>query len=191
MLKKSVNNFNPVRRYILTGTPGCGKTSVIKSLEAKHQRVIHEAATDIISSDQKMGNMEPWKNSDFIDRIIEVQKERQLNAGSLGPQFYDRSPICTFALSLYLNFSPSTLLQNEIDRILNEEIYQKPVFFLKNFGFIQNTDARKISYEEALRFEQCHLDAYKKFGYNVVMIEILPVEERSDLIMGIIRLTPP
>ena len=39
------------KHFIFTGTPGSGKTSVIKELEKLGHTVIHEAATDVISQE--------------------------------------------------------------------------------------------------------------------------------------------
>lgn len=50
-----MNNANQDKRFILTGTPGSGKTSVIKELEKLGHAVIHEAATDVISIEQAKG----------------------------------------------------------------------------------------------------------------------------------------
>ena len=50
-----------MRRFILTGTPGCGKTSVIKALEITGASVVTEAATDIIASQQRQGIENPWE----------------------------------------------------------------------------------------------------------------------------------
>lgn len=68
-----------MRRYILTGTPGCGKTSLIRALEMTGASVVSEAATDIITYKQMQGVAEPWKNEDFIDYIIRLQKHRQID----------------------------------------------------------------------------------------------------------------
>ncbi|MCD6056044.1 MAG: ATPase [Gammaproteobacteria bacterium] len=177
-----------MKNYILTGTPGCGKTGVIKELEAQGYSVIHEAATHIISQEQQKGNNEPWKYPNFIDNIINLQKKRQADHKS-AVGFYDRSPICTYALAVYLGFQPSAMLLKEIDQILAESIYEKSVFFLDNLGFIENTDARKIRFEEALKFEQIHLNIYEQFGYEIIKIPALSIQERTQLILK--RLNDP
>ncbi len=63
------------KRYILTGMPGCGKTSIIQTLEALGHTVIQEAATDVIATEQALGNLEPWISPKFIDDIITLQKK--------------------------------------------------------------------------------------------------------------------
>lgn len=184
-----MNSFNQAKRFILTGTPGSGKTSVIKELEKLGYAVIHEAATDVISIEQAKGCDAPWEEPDFVDQITHMQKKRQMDAtGNL--QFYDRSPFCTYALGKYLShwkgleFKPSPVLLDEIDRCLKNGVYHNQIFFFENLGFIEHTDARKISYEDALVFEQIHLNVYKEFGFEIVMApKELTVTQRCEFIL--------
>ena len=185
MAKKCIEE----KRFIFTGTPGSGKTSVIGELEKLGHIVVPEAATDVIASEQAKGNLIPWEQPDFLDKIVLIQKSRQMSTrGEL--QFYDRSPFCAYALGLYLSqllgseFKLSAFLLAEIDRALKTDIYQNKVFFFENLGFIKNTDARKISYADALIFEQIHLDVYKKFGFETIMVpKELTVKQRYEFIL--------
>lgn len=183
-----ISNTQP-NRYIFTGTPGSGKTSVIQELKKLQHVIIPEAATDLIAKEQITGNLCPWKHSNFIDNIIEIQKMRQISAkGEL--QFYDRSPFCTYALAHYLaklnnkDFVPSLNLLNEIDRCIKNSVYHDKIFFFENLGFIENTNARKISYEEALIFEEIHLDIYKKFNFEIVFVPKNSIQARCEFILS-------
>ncbi len=161
-----------MKRYILTGTPGSGKTSIIQELKSKGYAVVEEAATDVIALEQVNGDPEPWMQPDFIDKIVCLQKQRQINTSNFPCelQFYDRSPICTYALSRYLGYPPSACLLEEMRRIERENIYQKQVFFIENLGFCQPTEARKISFEASLIFERIHLEIYTSLGYDFIKI---------------------
>ena len=116
-----------MKRYILTGTPGSGKTAILHELKSQGYGVLEEAATEVIAPEQRRGHLEPHLRPDFIDAIVRLQKQRQREAALLpsDPQWYDRSPICTLALSRYLVYLPSASLVEELERIERERIYQR------------------------------------------------------------------
>jgi predicted ATPase len=169
-----------MRRFVLTGTPGSGKTSIIRALEVAGHVVIEEAATDVIALEQTLGNTEPWTHPSVIDKITRLQKHRQLRASELPStlQFFDRSPICTHSLCTFLGYSISATLREEIARIRDEQIYETRVFFIENLGFCEPTAARRIGFEESIRFERVHEEAYCSFGYKCIRIAPLALPER-------------
>ncbi len=65
-----------VKRYILSGAPGSGKTSVIREMEHHGRVVVHEAATDIIAEAQAKGIEKPWEEARFVGDIAIMQRER-------------------------------------------------------------------------------------------------------------------
>jgi len=172
-----------MKRYVLTGTPGCGKTSIIRSLEVAGYLVVEEAATDIIALRQAQDIAEPHTQPSFIDDITNLQKLRQMRIADVPEiQFYDRSPLCTYALSVWLGFPISTTLADEMARIKKEQIYQKQVFFIDNLGFCEPTAARKISFEDSLRFEQVHEETYNSFGYECIRVAPQELSARVEQI---------
>jgi len=173
-----------MKRYILTGTPGSGKTAILRMLEVAGYLVVEEAATDIIALRQAQAIPEPWTRPSFIDDITNLQKQRQTQTSELsaGVQFYDRSPICTYALSIYLGFPISIALSKEMERIKEGQIYQKQVFFIENLGFVEPTQARRISFEDSLRFEKIHEETYRSFGYEIVRVAPQKLSARVEKI---------
>jgi predicted ATPase len=155
-------------------------------LKRQGYAVVEEAATDIIALEQGRGNLEPWKQSDFIDTIVHLQHQRQLTE-VLEPgavQFFDRSPLCTYALSRHLGYAPSRCLLNELERMERERIYQKQVFFIDHLEFIRPTEARRISFSEALSFEHIHEETYASFGYDCIHIAPCSVAERVSSVLA-------
>jgi predicted ATPase len=175
-------------RYILTGTPGSGKTTILRQLELEGFSVIEEAATDIIALEQAKGIAEPWLQPAFLNQIAALQCQRQLQnprpPGEL--QFHDRSVICTAALAEYLGYDLSPFLSEEIARILRENVFDPHVVFLRNLGFVQPTEARLISFEESLRFEQIHEQAYRRYGFDLIVIEPGDIASRVQAILKIL-----
>jgi predicted ATPase len=172
-----------MKRYILTGTPGSGKTSIIRSLEVAGYAVIEEAATDIIALRHAQGIAEAWRQPSFIDDIANLQKQRQMRSADIaGVQFYDRSPVCTYALSVWLGYPISMMLADEMERISKAQIYQEQVFFIENLGFCEPSAARKISFEDSLKFEKVHEETYRSFGYECVRVPPLELAPRVDQI---------
>lgn len=75
-----------MRHHILTGTPGAGKTTVLRALASRGHRTVAEAATDVIAREQALGVPEPWMGPEFIARVTAEQRARQeAAAGAPGP----------------------------------------------------------------------------------------------------------
>lgn len=171
--------------YILTGAPGAGKTAMLRLLETFGYPVVEEAASDVIALGQALGRAEPWREPTFIDDVAALQWRRQdairPTVGG-GAVFFDRSPVCTLALSRYLGFSPPPSLTGEVARIVADRTYEETVFFIRNQGFIQNTAARKITFEDSLAFERLHEETYRDLGFRLSGIPAGPLEERVALV---------
>ena len=65
-----------MRRYIITGAPGAGKTTILAALRARGYAVVDEAATDVNVDLRASGRPEPWRDSEFIDAITLLQRKR-------------------------------------------------------------------------------------------------------------------
>ena len=170
--------------FILTGAPGAGKTAVLRLLEIGGHAVVEEAATDVIALGNALGHEEPWHEPDFIDNIITLQRRRQdaVRAARGATVFFDRSPVCTLALSRYLGLATSPLLAAEVDRALAQGSYETAVFFIRNQGFVQPTAARRISFEDSLVFERLHEQTYRELGFQLVDVPAGPLADRVALI---------
>ncbi len=69
-----------MKRHILTGAPGAGKTVILRVLKRRGYCVVGEAATDLIVRGRARGNAAPWRAPRFIDDIVRLQRSRQARA---------------------------------------------------------------------------------------------------------------
>lgn len=178
-----------MQRFILTGAPGAGKTVLLRRLELAGFPVVEEAATDLIALVTARGVVEHWKEPSFIDDIVALQRARQLRADAWADEvvFFDRSPICTWALCEYAGREPPAALVAEVERIERERTYQRRVLFLELMGFITPTEARRISLADSERFAAIHADVYARFGYELIRLPPADVETRYEQVMAALR----
>jgi predicted ATPase len=179
--------------YILTGAPGSGKTAILRMLETLGYLVAEEAATDVIALENALGRDEPWEEPGFIDKIVALQRQRRERAladRDGGTVFFDRSPVCTLALSRYLGLALSHLVTCEVNRVRSEGLYEKTVFFIRNQGFVQATAARRISFADSLAFERVHEDTYRGLGFRLVDIPAGSLADRVALIEQAVEVCP-
>ena len=177
-------------RYVLTGTPGAGKTAMLRLLEISGHAVVEEAATDVIALEQALGRDTPWTDPRFIDKVVILQRQRQSTARpatATGPVFFDRSPVCTLAVSKFLGHPATPVLAAEIERIVTERIYQPTVFFVRNQGSIQATAERRISYQDSLAFERLHEHTYRQLGFTITDIPAGPLADRVRLLQETVQ----
>jgi predicted ATPase len=175
--------------YILTGAPGAGKTAVLRLLEAVGYPVVEEAATDVIALGQAQGCAEPWNEQEFITKVIALQRHRQdavVHPAGNRSVLFDRSPVCTLALSSFLGRPAPDLLTREISRILAAGVYDKRVFFIRNQGFVEPTAARQISFEDSLAFERLHEQTYRDLGFQLIDVPQGPLADRAAVIRQIV-----
>jgi predicted ATPase len=169
------------RRIVLTGAPGAGKTSIAHALRAAGHVVVDEAATDVIGATPQLQADPPA----FLDRIVAVQRQRQLAAR--GPvQVFDRTPVCTLALAVYLGQPPTVALAAEAQRIERDGTYERRVLFVRLMGFIVPTAARRISLADSERFERVHEEVYRGLGYELLEVPPGNLADRVALVAGLI-----
>jgi len=170
-----------MRRFILTGAPGSGKTAILRQLEQDGFGVVEEAATDVIALEQAKGVEEPWTRPVFVDQVVALQARRRTRLAD-EVQFHDRSAFCTAALAEFLGYPPSDVLQRELKLLTSVAFYERRVFFVQGLGFVTSSAARRISLEEARRFEVLHERTYRAHGFELVPIGPGSVLDRAAAI---------
>lgn len=167
-----------MKKYVITGGPGIGKTTIIELLASKGYVVIPEVAR-LITAEEKLkdSNIIPWKNLEkYQEKVAERQLklEAQVSADII---FLDRGLIDGYGYCKLNNvIVPKPIMENGKKR------YEK-VFVLEPLPAYKNDETRFEDREEAKKIHQAIIDAYKEFGYQIISIPVLPPEERVDFIL--------
>jgi len=173
------------QKYILTGGPGSGKSSILLELESRGEYIIREAAEDIIKWNQAKGIEKPWKLQNFQKQILDIQIRREDRIPKdLKSVFIDRGILDGLA---YTELGTET--NREIQR--NARAYTG-VFLIDNLGDTRRTEIRREDHEAALQIEKKLEHIYSEVaGYKIRRIAPDSVEERADKILRIIRRNAP
>ena len=80
-----------MKRYVLTGGHGVGKSSVIAELELRGEHVVHEAAATIRSVGRAQGQAFPEDMPDFESRALSLHFQRESQVPTSAQRvFFDR-----------------------------------------------------------------------------------------------------
>jgi predicted ATPase len=184
-------------RYILTGGPGVGKTSILNALANLNYSVISEAATDIISQEQTLGIERPQLQPGFDDKVIELQRRRQQEAVSSKASvvFFDRSPVDVEAYAKGFSGQASSTIAEEVTSIVDQRYYDTMVFLIEKLPFVTKDGIRYEDLEQSMQIEAWIKEQYLKYSYKLIPIPakadledstLLTPEERAKIIIKLI-----
>lgn len=172
-----------VKKYVITGGPGTGKSSIILALEKRGEHVIHEAAADYIRLQQAKGIAEPWLDEDFQKHILKLQVQREARIPHYAERvFIDRGFPDGMA---YLEENSPTY--KEILGAMNENSYEK-VFLIEELSEFKSDEIRRESPEEALSLRKKLEQIYASLGCELIIIPLADVDSRVNLILRYIDL---
>jgi len=168
------------KKYILTGGPGTGKSSILLALEQRGEYTLAEAATDIIRYQQALRNLTPWIDTDrFQGDILDLQLRREKNIPTgIERGFIDRGILDGAAYYIKDNKEIPAKLEEEAKKTDYEKI-----FLIENLGHCLKTGVRRENLEESLQLEGILEKLYRKHGYEITRIGPGTVEERAQSIL--------
>lgn len=176
--------FNMIQKIILTGAPGSGKSSVIRTLEYDWQeRTIAEAAEDMIKTLRRKGYEQPWQLPDFQDKILELQLQRERQVENIeGRVFIDRGILDGLAYYQLNGREPSTAIKAARISCEAERYYK--VFLMERPSTIEKNGIRFENADEAQKLQELQYKNYTEAGYKVEVIPYeLGIERRAQMIL--------
>ncbi len=167
-----------MKKYVITGGPGIGKTTVIEILASRGYKIVPEAARIIIEEGKrKGGDILPWVDLEKFQKAV-AEKQIELEEKCAAEvAFQDRGVIDGYGYCINGKVPVPEVIEK-----LPKNYYYK-VFVLEPLPIYENDKARWEVRDECLRIHQAIIDAYKHFGYELIMVPVLPPEERVDFIL--------
>ena len=164
---------------MITGAPCSGKTAVIKMLEQRGYKVVHEVARAYIDNELMRGKTLPQIKADewAFERHILMEKvriESTLNQDEI--IFFDRSV-------------PDSIAYYKLNGLDSTEPFQKSgevryqnVFLFEKLRFLTDP-VRSEDEKTARRLNRLIEESYQSLGYDIIHVPVLSVEERTEFVL--------
>jgi predicted ATPase len=176
-----------VARYIITGAPGAGKTSLLEALQQLQFPCYGEVSRQlIIDLTAKGSRCLPWIDLPcFAELALSRMMADYRSAPKEGPVFFDRGIPDIIAYLSAAGF-PVT---DKYRAALRRYPYDTTVFLLPSWEDIYVQDPQRWqSFEEARLIDQHIRDRYRSSGYRLVTLPKSTVTERVAFIQDALHL---
>ena len=168
---------------VITGAPCSGKTAVIRELETRGFRVVHEVARAFIDAQLDAGKTLKSVKADPLAFERNILREKIGIENALpGDEtiFLDRAVPDSIAYFIAEGLDPSE------PEGLSRRIRYRNVFLLNRLTF-ESDRVRSENDRLAERLENLIERGYRTLGYPIHRIPVLPVPERVEMILRVMQ----
>lgn len=172
-------------RFVLTGGPGSGKTSVLQALQKRELCIAPESARQIIQT-RLSKQLPPRPDAKtFADEVLraDIDKYHQLCAED-EPTFYDRGVLD----ALYMLNTIGALSHLDKARKVVAYPYNSVAFIFAPWAEIYTTDTeRDQSFAESVQVYEGLKQWYTHWGYSLIEVPNLSIEERAEFVLDVVE----
>lgn len=169
-----------LKKYIITGAPGTGKSTLIKSMQSKGVLCAEEVSRDIIKNEQLLqSDGMPWDNMErFCQLVFKETMHRFKTQEDI--QICDRSLLDIVAYLNHVNLH----VFDKLSQFNFHKYYHNTVFFAAPWEAIYQTDPqRPENFKTQLALSKTIEKVYSSYGFTLCYLPRVTVAERTSIIM--------
>lgn len=172
-------------KYIITGGPGAGKTSLLNALQETGFSISEEAARQLIIEELHKGSdCLPWINLPaFAEKALERMQALYLEAPEKEITLFDRGIPDIIAYLKTASIDPDA----KYYQALFQYQYQPQVFILPPWeGIYVNDSERWQTFEEATSLYRAIKETYEELGFELIELPAISVSGRAKFVADFI-----
>ncbi|AUO65394.1 ATPase [Citrobacter freundii complex sp. CFNIH2] len=171
-------------RFILTGGPGSGKSTIIATIIKRGFWCSKEAGRGVIQDQVNIGgDALPWANQTAFAELMLSWEMRSWHEAEeqTQPCFFDRGVPDVVG---YLRLSELPIPRH-LDNAVEKFRYNRIVFIAPPWRdiYVQDTE-RKQSFDVAVATYHAMVKTYRMYDYQLIELPCASVEERADFILS-------
>jgi len=174
------------KRYVITGGPGSGKSTLVEGLEKAGYTCSAEISREMIKAEVAKGSdCLPWLDiSCFSDKVLARMTSAWELSSANALTFFDRGIPDVIA---YLRIARLPVPSTYLDELLRHP-YANQVFILPPWEAIYVNDAERWqSFEESASIYEAIRQTYTGFGFELIDVPKIAEADRVAFVLNFIK----
>lgn len=175
------------KKIVITGGPGTGKSTLINNLIGNGHTCMEEISRQITLDAQKKGIDQLFITDPllFSELLLKGRQKQFIDADIYKNEtvFFDRGIPDVLA---YMDYIGDTYPKTFVEACENAKYHQ--IFILKPWQEIYTSDNERYeSFEQALEIHDHLMNAYNRFGYQLIDVPFDTVDNRTQFILNAVQ----